>query len=77
LQIGIDRYGWRRAMMLHGILIALAVPGLAGMIYSSPPDAGTTSDAPGVDGIVQGPHCSAQPFESAVPISIGGPSWNT
>ena len=63
--------------MLHGILIALAVPDLAGMIYSSPPDAGTASDAPGVDGIVKGLHYSAHPFESAVPVSIGGPSWNT
>ena len=57
--------------MLHGILIALAVPDLAGMIYSSPPDAGTASDAPGVDGIVKGLHYSAHPFESAVRVNIG------
>jgi MFS family permease len=43
LQIGIDRYGWRRAMMLYGILIAVTVPVLAGMFYRPPPDAGTAS----------------------------------
>ena len=26
LQVGIDRYGWRRTMMLYGILIAVTVP---------------------------------------------------
>jgi MFS family permease len=39
LQIGIDRYGWRRAMMLYGILIAVTVPALAGLFYRRPPEA--------------------------------------
>jgi nitrate/nitrite transporter NarK len=39
LEIGIDRYGWRRAMMLYGILIAVTVPVLASLFYCPPPDA--------------------------------------
>jgi MFS family permease len=38
LQVGIDRYGWRRAMMLYGILIAVTVPALAGLFYRHPPE---------------------------------------
>ncbi len=38
LQIGIDRYGWRRAMMLYGILIAVTVPALTGFFYRRPPE---------------------------------------
>ncbi len=36
LQVGIDRYGWRRAMMLYGILIAVTVPALAGLFCRHP-----------------------------------------
>ena len=36
LQVGIDRYGWRRTMMLYGILIAVTVPALAGRVLSPP-----------------------------------------
>ena len=39
LQVGIDRYGWRRMMMLYGILIAVTVPVLAAVFYRRPPDA--------------------------------------
>jgi MFS family permease len=41
LQIGVDRYGWRRTMMLYGILIAITVPILVGLFYRRPPDADT------------------------------------
>src|SRR6185312_9944412 len=43
LQIGIDRYGWRRAMMLYGIVIAVTVPALAGLFYRRPPEVDTRS----------------------------------
>ena len=43
LQIGIDRYGWRRTMMLYGILIAVTVPVLAAIFYRPPPDANIAS----------------------------------
>ncbi len=43
LQIGIDRYGWRRTMMLYGILIAVTVPVLVAIFYRPPPDANIAS----------------------------------
>jgi len=36
-----------------------------------------SADRLGVDGILKGLHFSAHPFESAVPVSRGGPTWNT
>jgi MFS family permease len=37
LQIGSDRYGWRRAILLYGILIAITVPVLAWLACSVTP----------------------------------------
>lgn len=45
LQVGIDHYGWRRTMMLYGILIAITVPVLAGLFYRRPPEVDTGSAA--------------------------------
>lgn len=38
LEVGVDRYGWRRTMLLYSLVIVVTVPVLAGLFYRAPRD---------------------------------------